>query len=274
MSSYFRAGAKKYFLFRDAIARATGVKPPDLPKPLPVISIPQFTLAQSTSLWNNLPAPISSERPKSMEELGQAYGYILYRTHVADPGKGVLTINALHDYANVYVNQQPVGQLDRRLKQDRLEIAIPSGRATLDILVENLGRINFGPHLQDDRKGILGSVTLDGRELTGWQIYTLPMSDLSGLKPWKAERTAAPAFCRGTFALTDVGDTFLDVQNLGMGIVWVNGHNLGRVWDIGPQRSLFLPAPWLHTGANEVIVFDSTTLTSPILRGLTQPIWN
>jgi beta-galactosidase len=264
---------KKYFLFRDAISHATGVTPPDLPEPLPRMSISDFPLDESTSLWDNLPSPVPSERPQSMEALGQAYGYLLYRTEISGPHKALLTINGLHDYANVYINQRPVGWLDRRLKQDRMELTIPSGTATLDVLVENLGRINFGPHMRDDRKGILGSVTLEGRELTGWQIFNLPMSDLSRLQSWKTQPTPGPAFHRGTFAISAAGDTFLDVQNLAMGIVWVNGHNLGRVWNIGPQRSLYLPAPWLHSGANEVIVFDSIALESPRLRGVTEPIW-
>ncbi len=264
---------KKYFLFRDAISRTTHENPPDLPKPLPMISVPEFALAESASLWSNLPAPIFSDRPRSMEAVGQSYGYILYRTQIAASHHGALVIKGLHDHASVYINQQPVGQLYRRLKQDRLKVAIPNGTSTLDILVANLGRINFGSHLQDDRKGILGSVTLDGGELTGWQIYTLPMSDLTALKSWNRQ-PAAPAFHRGSFALDTLGDTFLDVRNLGMGVVWVNGHNLGRAWNIGPQESLYVPAPWLHTGRNEVIVFDSTPLANPELRASPQSIWS
>lgn len=264
---------KKYELFREAITRATHITPPDPPKPKPMISIPGFTFTESASLWKNLPASIQSEYPKTMEALGQSYGYILYRTEISRRQAGELVINGLHDYATVYLNQNPVGRLDRRLGQNQLEITTQSGHSTLDILVENLGRINYGPHLQDDRKGILGSVTLNGHELTGWEIYSLPMSDPANIKGWTSNPVAAPAFRRARFKLTSLGDTFLDVQNLGMGVAWVNGRNLGRDWNIGPQRSLFMPAPWLRNGENEVEVFDTIVTGAPAIRGVTQPVW-
>lgn len=264
---------RKYFLFRDLILRSTGLTPPPVPTPLPRITIPDIKLDQATSLWSNLPAPIRAERPEPMESYSQAYGYILYRTQLTGPHIGELLFSGLHDYASVYLNQELVGQLDRRLKQDHLTIAIPAGRATLDLLIENMGRINYGPHLQDDRKGIIGPVTLDGRELTGWQVYPLPMADVKALRSWDRQIVSGPAFHRGSFTVETAGDTFLDVSSLGMGVVWVNGHNLGRAWNIGPQQSIFLPAPWLRRGENEIVVFDCTTLGLPVLRGVAEPIW-
>ena len=145
---------------------------------------------------------------------------------------------------------------------------------TLDILVENTGRINFGPLLQDGQAGITRSVSLGGRELSGWQVYSLPMTDPDGLKGWQRKQIPGPAFHRGTFTLASVTDTYLDVSRLGKGFVWVNGHNLGRTWRIGPQQSLYLPAPWLQKGANEVVVFDFTDLDKPQLRGVADPIWS
>ena len=263
---------KKYFLFRDAIAGPEAGDLPPLPAPLPSITIPQFKLEGSASLWDNLPPPVVSERPKPMEYLGQGYGYILYRTTVTGPQDVELIAKEVHDFANVYVNQKLQGQIDRRLKQDRVNITIPEGKVSLDILVENMGRVNYGPFLQEDRKGILGSVTLDGRELTGWKIHSLPMADLSQLKSWRNGVVSGPAFHRGSFSLKSVGDTFLDVHDLGMGVVWVNGHNLGRVWNIGPQESLYLPGPWLRTGQNEVIYFDPAGVSAPKLQGVVDPI--
>jgi beta-galactosidase len=238
-----------------------------------MISIADFPLTESASLWRNLPVPISAERPEAMESIGQAYGYILYRTHLSGPRSGELQFDDVHDYASVYVNQKFRGKLDRRLNERTLQITVPSGDATLDVLVENLGRINFGPHLQTDRKGLLGSASFSGQELKNWQVYALPMSEVTALRGWGREATAGPAFHRGHFALRAAGDTFLDVRNLGMGVVWVNGHNLGRAWNIGPQQALFVPGPWLRVGENEVIVFDATSLDSPTLRGTTNPIW-
>jgi beta-galactosidase len=264
---------KKFFAFRDVIRQVTRLEPPALPKPLPMITIPEFPLEESASLWKNLPDPIAAERPEPMESYGQAYGYALYRAQLRGPRSGELRFDNLHDYASVYVDQTLVGELDRRLDQKRLQITIARRDAVLDVLVENLGRINFGPHLEDDRKGIIGSVIFAGKEVRNWKIYPLPMPDAPEVKDWSRDATGGPAFHRGKFTLAAVGDTFLDVRSLGMGVVWVNGHNLGRAWSIGPQETLFVPSPWLRTGENEVVVFDSTSNISPALRGVADPIW-
>jgi beta-galactosidase len=132
--------------------------------------------------------------------------------------------------------------------------------------------------LPDGRAGIVDPVTLDGKALTGWKIYSLPMTSPEFVKHWKAGSQAAargPWFHRGWFTLEKTADTYLDTSSLAKGFVWVNGHNLGRTWDIGPQRSLFLPAPWLHAGRNEVVVFDYAELPPPItLRGVAEPVWS
>jgi beta-galactosidase len=118
-----------------------------------------------------------------------------------------------------------------------------------------MGRVNFGQHMVTDRKGITEKVTLGGEELTGWEIYTLPLRDLTRLK-FTAAVKRGPAFHRGAFQLNATGDTYLDMRGWGKGFVWVNGHNLGRYWRIGPQQSLFVPSVWLKKGRNEVVVLD------------------
>lgn len=264
----------KFFAFQNAIRRyAHGASLPPLPAPIPVIGIRKFKLDESASLWANLGQPIRSERPETMEAVGQAYGYILYRTQVSGPGKGDLRITEVHDYAEIFVNGHRAGALDRRLHQDHIPVELSAGSNTLDILIENLGRINFGPKLRDDRKGITQSVTLDGRELTGWEIYPLPMTDLTSLQFSKGA-AQGPAFYRGTFDIERVGDTFLEVSKLGMGVAWINGHNLGRFWSIGPQQTLYVPGVWLAKGRNEVIVFDLKDDSQAPLAGRRKPILN
>ena len=130
-----------------------------------------------------------------------------------------------------------------------------NGAAPLDILVENMGRVNFGPNMLTDRKGLTEKVTLAGEELRGWEIYSLPFDDLSRLK-FTSARKPGPAFHRGVFQLASIGDTYLDMRGWGKGSVWVNGHNLGRYWRIGPQQSLFVPSGWLKKGRNEIVVLD------------------
>ncbi len=260
----------KFFEFRDVIARRrAGEQFPALPPEIPRIEIPKFALSESSSLWANLGPPVETATPRPMESFGQSYGYILYRTKVEGPTASQLTIHELHDYAQIYLDAQLAGTLDRRQNQDHLSVDLPAGTHTLDILVENSGRINFGPKLRDDRKGITESVSLGDHALTGWQVFCLPMSDLRAIH-FSNHTADGPAFYRGTFDVQQIGDTFLDMRSLdGKGAVWVNGHALGRFWNIGPQQTLYLPGPWLKKGRNEVIVFDLHAHGSaPELRGI------
>lgn len=265
---------KKYFAFRDVIARhRPGVTIPDPPAPLPVIEVPEFELSESAPLWASLPAPHSVARPRSMETFGQSYGYILYRTNVKGPVKGALQIRELRSYARVFVDGKLVGTFDRRKKQDRLPIEA-SADSRLDILVEGTGRINFTTELRKERQGINGTVTLAGRELTGWQVVPLPMDDLSKVQFQESLKSVAvgPAFYRGHFDLRDTGDTFLDTRGWGKGAIWINGHAIGRFWNLGPQQTLYVPAPWLRKGTNEIVVFTQSQPQDARLRGLRQPI--
>lgn len=263
---------KKYFAFRDVIAKhRVGVKFPDPPAALPVIDVPDFELAETAPLWSNLPAEIDAERPRTMESLGQSYGFVLYRTKIKAPVAGELEIRELRSYARIFVNGKLSGTIDRRKKQDRLPIEAGAG-STLDILVEGTGRINFTAELRNERQGIGGAVTVAGQELTGWEIFPLPMDDLSGLKFSKASTSGGPAFYRGQFDLHDLGDTFLDTRGWGKGVVWINGHALGRFWNVGPQQTLYVPAPWLRSGSNEIIVFAQDSRKNLRIRGLRAPL--
>ena len=261
----------KYFLFRDAIAKATGMKPPPVPAVDPPISTPVAHLDQSVSLWQTLPQPVNSDQLLSMEDLDQAYGYILYRTTVSGPVKGDLALDQLHDYAQIYVDGKLAGTLDRRLQQNHLAVDLTAAKSQLDILVENSGRVNFGPAIRGERQGITRQVTLNGMPLNGWQIYPLPMSHPESLNFSAADCTGA-CFYRGTLQVDRPDDTFLDTSSIAKGFVWVNGHPLGRAWKIGPQKTLYLPGPWLHPGANEVIVFDLDGAPGRTVTGRTQPV--
>ncbi|MGC1782039.1 MAG: glycoside hydrolase family 35 protein [Acidobacteriaceae bacterium] len=246
----------KYFAFRNVIARHDGnAALPPVPAAIPIIQVPEISLAQAVSLWDALPKPILSEQPQPMEPLGQSYGYILYRKQIVGPAQGDLVLQNLHDYAVIYLNGRQAGTLDRRALQDRLAITVPAEGAQLDILVENTGRVNYGPAIRGERSGITNSIAFAGHPLTGWQIYRLPMEDPATLR-FSSLAVKGPAFYRGTFQLSQVGDTFLDTRGLGKGAVWVNGHALGRFWSIGPQRTLYLPGAWLRKGVNNVVVFD------------------
>jgi len=270
----------KFHAIREAIRQhlAAGEALPELPAELPMMAIPRFELTESAPLVARLPKPVQSEKPLPMEAIGQDYGFVLYRHKPQRVAKGTLEITEARDYALVGQRQTTKGDrlphliLDRRLPRTKLEVDLIPGQP-LDILVENMGRINFGPQLVSDRKGITEKVTVNGEELRGWEIYPLPLID-PGRWPFAAKHAAAPALHRGTFRVTAPGDTFLDMRGWGKGIVWVNGHNLGRYWRIGPQQSLFLPAPWLKPGANEIIVLDLEDSEHRSIQSATDPIYD
>ena len=280
---------KKFYAFRDVIAKyRPGVTLPDPPPSLPVVEIPEFQLESISPLWGDsvfllhkTPPPsrqdsgdaITVERPRNMETFGQSYGYILYRTRVHSTATGELVLPGLRSYAGVYVNLGLIGTLNRQNKQDRIKLHV-NANDQLDVLVEGTGRINFSLELRNERQGINGRVMLAGKELTGWEVLPLPMDNLSTLHfgpNIQRTRAVGPAFHKGQFELQSVGDTFLDTRGLGKGAVWINGHALGRFWNVGPQQTLYVPAPWLKKGTNEVVVF---TLGghSLRLRGLREPV--
>jgi len=261
----------KYPLFRQVIAKDTGTLPPAVPSVAPTMKIPPFEAEESVSLWKVLPEPVRSERVESMEDLGQAYGYILYRTHLKGPRKGDLVLDGLHDYAQIYLDGKLAGVLDRRLDQKQLPLNIPDTGAQLDILVENTGRINFNIVLRGERKGIIGQVTLEGKAVLGWEIYPLPMEHPAKL-PFTNGLCEGACFYRATFQLDAPADTFLDTSAFTKGEVWLNGQPLGRVWSIGPQKTLYVPGPWLRKGENEVLIFDLKGSPGRSLVGRDRPV--
>jgi len=261
----------KYFAFREIIAKTTGVTPPDVPQVRPAMAGPSFALTSAASLWDNLPKPILSEQVLSMEDAYQAYGYILYRARLAKAVSGELVLDQLHSYARVYLDGKFVGAIDRRLKQDRITLESKEPGARLDILVENTGRVNFGHAITGERAGITKQVTLAGKPLLGWQIYPLPMTDVDKMH-FSTKACTGPCFYRGDFKLAATADTFLDTSDLTKGQLWLNGRALGRIWNVGPQQTLYAPGPWLKNGKNEVVVFDLDGKSGASVRGLESPV--
>jgi beta-galactosidase len=263
----------KYFLFRDVISKATGITPPDPPAKIPARALDAVQFTRSAPIWLNLPKPVESQKILSMEDVGQSYGYILYRTTVSAAQSGELQIDELHSYAQVYLDGNLVGTLDRRLNQSSLTIQVPHDNTRLDILVENSGRVNFGPHFPHERAGITHQVTLAGNPVSGWQIYPLPMQNISSLG-YKSQTCTGACFYQATFQEDEPADTFIDTRSLNKGEVFINGKPLGRFWKIGPQGTLYLPAPWLRKGENEIVIFDLNGLANPNLPFLSHPILN
>ena len=227
----------------------------------------KIKLTESVGLLESLDGlsqPRLSVNAHPMEMYDQDYGFILYRTQVTGPRMGVLRVRGLHDRAQIFINGELVNVLDRESGNEYASVEVAND-VQLDILVENMGRVNFDPALRD-RKGITDGVTINNQYQFGWEVFPLPLNDLSQLKfsPLNNLPQAQPAFYRGSFAIEDLADTFLALPGWTKGVVWLNGFNLGRFWERGPQKTLYIPAPLLKRGQNELIVFE--------LHGAQQPI--
>jgi beta-galactosidase len=259
----------KYAAVRDTLRRH-GVGGTALPDPEPAIAIPRIALRETAPLEGLLGRAQHHERPQAMEAIGQSHGLLLYRHRATRDVAGMLRLDP-HDHAIVTVAGRRIGTLDRRLGQTELRVTLRAGE-TLDLLVSAFGRINYGPLTGRDRKGIDGAVMLDGTPLSGWDHHPLPLDDLSPLV-FSTRQTGAPAFHRATIDLAAIGYTFLDMRGWGMGYAWINGHNLGRYWSIGPQRHLYVPAEWLRIGRNTLVVLDLEPGGRRTVAAGREPIW-
>ncbi|PWK67083.1 beta-galactosidase [Mucilaginibacter oryzae] len=267
----------KFFKFREIIQKhlPAGVTLPPVPAANKTIAVPSISLTATAPLFTNLGKPVINEKPLCFEDLDQGYGFVLYRTQLKDAADGLLQIKELRDYATVYLNGQRISVLDRHLRQDSLQLKGAKKGDVLDILLENNGRINYGPYLTDNRQGITEKVTLNGTELTGWKMYKFPFQNTSNFKySTKAITGAQPALYKGSFNLTETGDTWLDLSNFGKGFVFLNGINIGKYWNIGPQQTLYIPAGWLKKGANELVIFDELKSGHKTISALNHPILN
>jgi beta-galactosidase len=248
---------------------SAGQSLPGIPDPIAAVSIPEFPMRAHASIWDHLPAPVASVQPRPFEAYGQNQGLVLYRTKLVGRKSGRLVVTHMHDYANVLVDGRLVGTLDRRLGQEEVDLP-PNDNPmpVLDILVEGMGHINFAQEMID-RKGITDRVTLSGMTLMSWEVFPLPLQDAwaSALPAGHVDASRPGVFFRGSFTLERAADTFIDMSGYRKGVVWVNGHNLGRYWDVGPQRRLYCPAPWLRPGTNDVLVLDLQKTEPSPLRG-------
>ena len=263
---------QKFYAFRDAIARVTGHPAPALPPETPVRTFAVNPKMETASLWRNLPKPVESKTLLTMEDLNQSYGYLLYRTAMVKGDGGELVLNGLHDYAQVYVDQKFVGTLDRRIGVKSLTLPTMTNTATLDILVENSGRVNFTKVIRGERKGLTGSVTLGGKEPLRWEIYSLPMDDLGKLD-FTSAPCGGPCFYRTQMTVPTPADTYLDTRGAHKGEAWINQRPLGRFWSIGPQSTLFVPGPWLKANQNEILFFDLNGTGADELKSTERPIF-
>ena len=207
----------------------------------------------------DLSIPVQSTYPQSMERLGQNYGYILYTSHLTKENQlESVRLWEANDRAKCYINKKEILTLyDKDLEKEHQINRTLTPNSQLAILVENMGRVNFGMRLECQRKGIDGAIQINGHQHTQWNIYPLPLENISQLDFSKGYSNGLPAFYHFSFEVKELGDTYIDLTGWGKGNVWINGFNLGRFWEIGPQKRLYLPAPLLHLGENIIIIFET-----------------
>ena len=279
---------EKYWTLRRTMQKyADGGKLPNVPKaPMNIISVPQFKFTEYAPIVCGIDTIVESRDVKTMEELDMGWGSMFYETTlptVSTPS--LLTLNDCHDFAQVFIDGKYIGKIDRVKNEKSIVLPAVTSGQKLTILIEAMGRINFGRAIKDF-KGITKSVTLtaeaDGHELTydlkHWRIATIPCDyktatkALSSAQPHSSSASAQPhwlplrspnvvsslkkGYYRANFTLKKVGDTFINMEAFGKGMVYVNGHALGRFWNIGPQQTLYVPGCWLKKGKNEVVVLD------------------
>lgn len=257
----------KFYAARDLIGRYEQLPALQLPEPKQRKDYGRIELTDQASLFDSLTAlskPVERACPEPMEAVGQTTGFILYSTRVSGPRLlNELVIQDVRDRALVYVDGEYKGVVERWAAAEPIVFDIPKEGAQIGILVENMGRINYGP-LMRDSKGITEGVRLGNQFLYGWTIHPLPLDSLTGLSfssraSVKNEgRTGdSPVFYRGVFTIEEEPcDTFLELAGWTKGVAYVNGFNLGRYWGRGPQQRLYLPGPLLRRGENELIVFE------------------
>lgn len=264
----------KYYELRKVMEKYADGKLPAVPAaPMPLISVPEFRLERVLSLNDLVTAERESRDVVTMEEMNTGWGMVKYTTTLPDvPRKSLLTLNDCHDFAQVFVNGEYIGKIDRVKNEKSLMMPPVKKGDALVILVEAMGRINFGRAIKD-YKGITRDVTIqadiDGNEVTwnlkDWLIQATA-DDYDAIKKAMAQGhkdvkrretiTSKGGYFRGKFTLKKPGDTFINTEAFGKGQVWINGHAIGRFWNIGPQQTLYVPGCWLKKGDNEVIVLD------------------
>ncbi|MFE3287858.1 KR domain-containing protein, partial [Streptomyces sp. NPDC059233] len=248
----------KYEAFREVLARHAPVPDETVPARARKLAPVTVELDRCAGLFEQerlFGEAVLGDRPLTMEQLGQSFGFVLYEAALPAAGPTVLRIDEVRDRAQVFVDGQPVGVLARELHEHALAFTSPGPGARLAVLVENQGRVNYGPGVHD-RKGLLGAVTVNGEPLTEWSSRPLPLDSPDGIAFAPAAPLVGPAFHQGSFEIDRPADGHLALAGWTKGHAWINGFALGRYWSRGPQATLYVPAPVLRTGRNEITVLE------------------
>ncbi len=270
---------EKYYMFKDVFAEFGFSSDIEVTDPV-TVAYPSVKLTECADLFENINY-LSDKKitvlPETMEKLEQGYGYILYETFISGPRENEYLYFDVHDRAYIYVDGKFKGIYYRNDKKAKIKFAVPECGCKLSILVENMGRINYGPYLAD-KKGIVSPVRRGNQIIHHWETYNLPLDDLSELKferQMNPKFSKKPVFLRGIFCIDEkTEDTFIKLDGFKKGLLWINGKLLSRYWEIGPQGTIYLPAPFLNEGMNEIIVFECEGFKKPLIQFVDKPVLN
>ena len=267
----------KFYAVREVLSSYMELGELKLPEPAPRRAYGRVNMTGQADLFGHLDAlstAISSPTPLPMEKLGQSFGFIVYTTCISGPRPmEQLHLQEVRDRALIYLNGQFIGVIERSGVEQTVSFEVPAGGAELRIVVENMGRINYGPYLKD-RKGITEGVRLGFQFLFEWQIHPLPFEDLSPLTFDAVSVQKHPAFYKADLYVDRPEDTFIHMGGWTKGVVFLNGFNLGRYWEKGPQQTLYVPAPLLRHGNNDIVVFELHGTDEAAITFTDSPVWN
>ena len=260
----------KYWAFRDVIAKYAPVpdETPVVAAPAPAFDVPLDRVVPLASVVDSLGEWSDHVGVPTLDEIGHFRGFAQYRTRLARGG--VLAFDEIRDRAQFFLDGDPIGILSR--DHHEAAIVVPRG-GVLDVVVEDQGRVNYGQRL-GEHKGLIGPALLDGEPVTGWHVLPIDLARLALPRPVTGQTdvvpVAGPAFLAGSFTVAEPTDLFVDLGGFTKGIVLVNGFNLGRYWSRGPATTLYVPAPLLRSGENDIVIFElqaSTRSTASFVAG-------
>ena len=282
----------KYYLLRETLRKYSDTELPDVPGPVAeLISVPEFAMDDFVPIAAGA-EEVRNGGLQTFEEMDMGWGQMIYMAGLPETeGPGVLTLDGCHDFARVFIDGKLIGTVDRVKNETSVSVPELEAGSELAVLVEGMGRINFGRAIKDF-KGITGQVTIETGSATGekrlynidqWTNISIPDEYDRARKVFRTGRKVSEyekrltgdigtaGYYRGYFDPGRPGDTFLDMSSWGKGQLYVNGHAIGRFWNIGPQQRLYVPGCWLKKGRNEVIVLDVIGPSEPVIRGYDEP---
>lgn len=254
---------EKYRLFKEVIAKYTDIHEIPLTTEIRRRAYGRISCTGKTDLFSvldKISVPVKSSYPLTMEDIGQDYGYILYRTKIRDVETvSEIRLESAADRVQCYHNGEFVYTAFAENMWEKFEPQQKRTSGIIDLLCENTGRENFGTGLENQRKGISGGVKINDHRHFGFEIYPLPLDErqIAALDFGIGYIENTPAFYRFELDIDEPCDTFLDTDGFGKGCAFVNGFNIGRFWEIGPQKRLYIPAPLLQIGKNTIVIFET-----------------